>query len=172
MSVWSTYSKEAEVSTGGDYPIIDDDLYDAVVQDVSEPAEEPNKFKAKDTDPDMVTRFYVSWELTSGDAPEGTTLRQYITLPPVYLEDGYLNEKSNLYKVMTALSIDMSGRFRVDPPSWQGAEARIMVECPRDADGLQTGWPRITGVKPKRAKREPVGTGSRKRAAAAADDDD
>ena len=163
---WDTYTKTAEVSTGGDYPVIDDDLYSAMVQDVSEPTEEPNKFKAKDSDPDMVTRFYISWELTSGDAPDGTTLRQYVTLPEAYLSDGYLNEKSNLHKVMTALGFDLSGRFKVDPPSWQGMEARVMVECPRDADGTQTGWPRITGVKPKRAaapaaaKREPVKAGA------------
>jgi len=166
MSSWDQYTKTAEVSTGGDYPVIDDDLYDAIIQDVSEPTEEPNKFKAKAEDPDMVTRFFVTWELTSGDVPENTTLRQYIGLPPAYLADGYLNEKSTLHKVMTALGFDLSGRFKVDPPSWQGQEARVMVECPRDSEGVQTGWPRITGVKPKRAKapakRETVVAGAKR----------
>jgi hypothetical protein len=150
VSNWDTYTKTAEVSTGGDYPEVEDDLYDAVVQDISEPTEEPNKFKQKDGDPDFVTRFYISWELTSGDTP--ATIRQYITLPPAYLSSGALNEKSTLHKVMTALGYDLSGRFKVNPPEWQGQEARVMVESPRDADGVQTGWPRITGVKPKRQK--------------------
>ena len=165
MSTWDQYTKDAEVSEGGSYPVIDDDLYAAMVQDVSEPTEEPNKFKAKDSDPDMVTRFYITWELTSDNVPENTTLRQYITLPEAYLSDGYLNEKSNLHKVMTALGFDLTGRFRVAPAEWNGMEARVMVECPRDADGTQTGWPRITGVKPKRAsaapaKKQPVAAGA------------
>lgn len=162
---WDQYTKTAEVSTGGEWPELDDDLYDMIVQDVSEPTVEPNKFKAKDDDPDTVTRFFITWELTSGNAPEGTTLRQYISLPQAYLEDGYLNERSKLFEVMTALGFDMSGRFKVAPDEWQGIEARGMVECPRDKEGVQTGWPKITSVKPARAKKaskpEPVAAGAR-----------
>lgn len=174
---WDSYAKTAEVSTGGEWPEMDDDLYDMIVQDVSEPVTEPNKFKQKDGDPDFVTRFFITWEITSGNAPEGTTLRQYIALPEAYLNEGYLNEKSKLYGVMSALGFDLTGRFKVNPEDWQGMEARGMVEAPRDKDGVQTGWPKITSVKPARAKRaaparEPVGAAAGARRSRPKPDDD
>ena len=157
-----------EFSEGVDYPEIEDDMYEAVVADVSEWVEEPNIFKKKPSDPDFNTRCFISWELTSGDLPDNCPpLRQYINKP----QKGFINEKSGLYQVLVGLGIPLEGKIVIDPQSWQGAEARVMVETPRDKDGIATGWPRIKGVKPKRAKREPVGAGSRKRGAAAVDEE-
>lgn len=148
-SIWDTYSKDAEKGTGGDWPEVPDDLYTAMVKDISEPTTEPDMFNpGKER-----TQFYITWELESDDLPEGTTLRQYLTIPEGYLNDGYLNEKSGLYKVMEALGYDMNARFRVDPRAWQGMEARVMVEnqVPK-GKGEDDRRPRITGVKPKRGK--------------------
>lgn len=153
---WDQYTKDAEVGTGGDIPLVPEDLYDAMVQDVTEPRESTYEGKAQQ-------RFIVKWEITSGDVPEGTTLWQYITLPDGYLQDGILGEKSNLYKTMKALGIDMEGRFRVDPPSWQGMEARIMVETRVTAEGKERSVISSVKAKPQRQqKRETVAAGATK----------
>lgn len=156
---WDQYTKQAEVGGGGEFPEVSDDLYDAIIQDVTEPRTGPDPFNLGKEKID----FIVKWELTSGDVAEGTTLWQYVTLPEAYLSDGYLNEKSNLYKLMEALGFDLGGRFKVDPPSWQGLTARVMVENKPDKQGELR--PRITGVKAARTKkapaREPVAAGAR-----------
>lgn len=146
---WANISKrEVTVSAGSDFPEVPDDLYDAMIADVSEYETRPDPFnEGKDK-----TDFYITWEVLSDAVPSGTTLRQYITIPEQFLSDGYLNEKSNMYKLMDALGIDMTGKFRVDPNEWQGAEARIMVENKANTQGVTR--PRITGVKP--AKKKPA----------------
>ena len=159
MGIWDSYTKDAEKSTGGgDFPEAPDDLYDAMVQDVTEPRTGPDLFNPGKEKTD----FIVKWELTSGGVPDGTTLWQYVTLPEQYLENGYLSDKSNLYKVMDALGFDLEGRFTVNPPEWQGMPARVMVENKPNKDGELR--PKITAVKPARKtkiaaqeKRQPVG---------------
>ena len=155
---WDQYTKQAEVSSGGEFPEVADDLYDAIIQDVTEPREGADAFNPGKVKID----FIVKWELTGDNAPPETVLWQYVTLPEAYLNDGYLSEKSNLYKVMDALGFDMTGRFTVDPPAWQGLEARVMVENKPNQQGELR--PRITGVKPKRqakAPRQPGAAGAR-----------
>ena len=159
MGIWDSYTKDAEKSTGGgDFPDVPDDLYDAMVQDVTDPRTGPDLFNPGKEKTD----FIVKWELTSGGVPDGTTLWQYVTLPEQYLENGYLSDKSNLYKVMDALGFDLEGRFTVNPPEWQGMPARVMVENKPNKDGELR--PKITAVKPARKtkiaaqeKRQPVG---------------
>lgn len=162
---WSGKTRDAEVGGGGDIPNIPDDIYDAIIKDVSEPTTSVYDGKERE-------QFYITWELTSGDVV-GESVRQYITLPEVYLNEGYLSEKSNLYKVMEALGFDLTGRFRVDPPSWQGMEARVDLEQERDRNGDPLRWPKVTKVKPKRqAKKQPVAAGAGARRRASDDDDD
>lgn len=157
---WGSYTKEAEVGGSGEWPEVADDLYDARVMDVSDPKTGPDTFNPGKEKTD----FYITWELLSGEA-EGVTLRQYITLPEGFLGDGYLSEKSNLFKVMDALGFDLNGRFTVDPPTWIDMRARVMVENKPNKDGELR--PRITSVKPARRtaaakqKREPVGAGAK-----------
>lgn len=161
---WSKWERDAEVSTGGDFPEVPDDLYDAMVKDVSEPETKPDIFnEGKDK-----TDFFVTWELTSGDVPDGTTLRQYITLPVEYANSGYLNEKSNLYKVMQALGFDMTGKFKVRPSTWQGMTAKVLVENKKNQAGDVR--PRITKVTPARKKQQPQSAGAKRRSAEWSDD--
>ena len=145
---WEQYTKTAEATSGGDWPEIPDDLYEATIIDVSEPETGADKFNPGK----MRTQFHVVWELDSADLPEGTTRWQYVALPEKYLEDGFLSEKSNLYQLMDALGFDLSGQFEVDPPSWIGMKARVMVENKIGDDG-KPGAPRITDVKAPRAKK-------------------
>lgn len=160
MSSWENWEKAATVLAGSsDIPNVPDDLYDAMIQDVSVPETRPDPFnEGRDK-----TDFYLTWEITSGDVPSGTTLRQYITLPEAYANEGYLSEKSNLYKVMEALGFDLSGKFRVQPSKWQGMEARVMVENKQTRTGEMR--PRITAVKPaKKAKAAAAAPAGKKRA--------
>lgn len=140
---WSNYSKEAEVGTGGDAPIVPDDLYDARVCFVSEPETKTDIFK---DDGSTKTQFYIDYELLSDEVPESTTVRQYISLPPQYLENGVLGEKSTLYAVMEALGFDMDGRFKVEPHKWIDMRCRVMTE---QKDGK---FAKVTAVKPARQK--------------------
>ncbi len=163
---WANLSKrEVTVSSGGDFPEVPDDLYDAMIADVSDPETRPDPFnEGRDK-----TDFFVTWEITSGDINPGTTLRQYVTVPEQFISDGYLNEKSNMYKLMDALGIDMSGKFRVNPAEWQGAEARIMVENKANQAGSIR--PRITGVKPAKKKQTTAKPVAKKSASSEWDDD-
>ena len=148
MPGWDSYSKtDLPVGTGGDWPDVPDDLYDAVVQDVSEPEERDDPFNPGKTQ----TQFYVSWELVSDDLPEGTVMRQYINIPAGVLSGAAINEKSHLYETMVGLGLIEADKPVVfHPPSWQGLEARVMVENKERKDGSGS-RPRITGVKPKRS---------------------
>lgn len=150
VSLWndSRFTREAERGTGFTPADVPDDLYEARIIEVGEPqdvqdifAKEPGKMK---------TQFYIQWEIKSDDLEEGTSLRQYMTLPDAYLNSGYLNEKSNLFHLMDALGFDMAARFKVDPPSWVGKRARVMVENKPNKEGEFR--PRITDVKPLRKK--------------------
>lgn len=155
---WNDYTREAEVGQGGDAPEIPDDLYDARVCDVSEPETKPDIYK---DDGSMKTQFYIKWELLSDELPADTTVRQYVALPPQYLENGVLGEKSTLYKVMDALGYDMAGRFKVEPDKWIDHRARVYTS---QEPGK---FAKVTDVKPARQQRgggsrEPVGAGGPK----------
>lgn len=142
---WTDYIRTAERSSAPPIPQVDDDLYDAVIVAVGEPKEAEDIYNPGST---RVT-FWIDWELRSGDVAEGTQLRQWIALPPGYIEDGFLSEKSRLFQVMEALGFDMDGPIHVSPPDWVGLPARIMVENKlHQASGEMR--PRITGVKPAR----------------------
>lgn len=140
---WNDYTREAEVGTGGDAPEIPDDLYDARVADVSEPETKPDPFK---DDGSTKTQFFIQWELLSDEVPADTTVRQYIALPPGYLENGVLGEKSKLYQVMEALGFDMTGRFKVEPNKWIDKRARVYTS---QEPGK---FAKVTDVKPARQR--------------------
>lgn len=150
MSIWndSRFTREAERGTGFTPADVPDDLYEARIIEIGEPTDVPDIF-AKEPGK-MKTQFFIQWEIDSADLEEGTSLRQYMTLPDAYLSSGFLNEKSNLFHLMEALGFDMTARFQVDPPSWVGKRARVMVENKPNKDGELR--PRITDVKPLRKK--------------------
>jgi len=148
---WSnTFVKEAETGSGFTPIDVADDLYDAEIIEIGDPRDVPNNFK----DGEMQTQFHIQWALLGDDLPEDASLRQYVTIPDAYINSGYLNEKSNLFHLMEALGFDMKGRYMVDPPSWLGKKARVMVENKANKEGEMR--PRITGVKPirRRASRD------------------
>ena len=150
---WEDYARKAQVGGGGEIPDIPDDLYDAIIKDVSEVA--PSTYEGKEQQ-----RFFITWEITSGDA-KGESVRQYVTLPEAYLNDGYVNEKSHLYGVMDGLGFDMTGQFTVEPWKWQGMEARILLEQKRAKDGTPEKWPKVTAVKQTRRSKQPGAAGAR-----------
>lgn len=150
-SSWSTtFIKDAEKGTGFTPLDIPDDLYDAEIIEIGEPKDVPNPFK----EGEMQIQFHIQWQLLGDDLPEDASLRQFVNIPDAYIHSGFLNEKSNLFKLMGALGFDMTGRFRVDPPSWVGRRARVMVENKENKEGELR--PRISDVKPirRRASKE------------------
>jgi hypothetical protein len=152
---WNDYAKTAEVGTS-EWPMIPDDVYDAVIADVGEPETRPDHFN-----PDQEkTDFWLRWEFTSDELPEGTWLRQYVALPQGFTSNGKLHKKSNLYSVMQTLGFDMEGKFEVDPPSWQGMTARVIVKNKENQDGEMR--PKITGLMPAKKGRQLVAAGVKK----------
>lgn len=117
-STWNTFAKEATVTSSdfGDEERahVPDGTYHARVERVGEPYD-----KANPTSGEMQTKFPLDLRL-SGRRLKGetVTLPSFITLPPKFLDGGFLSEKSNLYKLMKSLGFDMTGKFVVDPPSW------------------------------------------------------
>lgn len=128
-STWNTFTKTATAQSDGDYderPHVPDGTYHADVVKVGEPYDKPNAVSGE-----IQTKFAVELQL-SGRRLKGETpiLPSFITLPPKYLDEGFLSEKSNLFKFMKALGIDLSGNFTVDPPSWvdEGLSCDVVVE--------------------------------------------
>lgn len=178
MSYWDNNAKEVEVGNGAEWPDVPDDLYEAVVQDVSEPETGPDRYNpGKER-----TTFYVNFELTSGEVPEGTILRYYIPITEGFSKYGLVSEKSKLYGVLEAFGYDLGGRLMVDPRDWQGRECRVMVENKENAEGEMR--PRITQVKAVRQRRpapaakqngqvrQPVAAGASRRGGAPFGEDD
>lgn len=145
---WRGYAKKGTTSTGPEFPPIDDNLYDAIIKDVSDPESAADPFKKGETK----VQFYLTWEFLNQD-DEVVTLRQYITIPPTWIDGDELNEKSNLSLTMAALGFEVEGEVEVDPESWQGLVARIMVENKENQKGETK--PRITAVKPAKKKVAP-----------------
>ncbi len=129
-TTWNTFSREATATSSDDWDDerahVPDGTYHADVVRVGEPYDKANTISGK-----MQTKFAVELQL-SGKRLKGETpiLPSFITLPPKYLDEGFLSEKSNLYKFMKALGADLSGSFTVDPPSWveNGLSCDVVVE--------------------------------------------
>jgi hypothetical protein len=152
---WNDYAKTAEVGTG-EWPEIPDDVYDAIIADVGEPETRPDHFN-----PEVEkTDFRLKWELISDELPENTWLYQWVTLPEGFLANGTVHKKSNLYAVMEALGFDMTGKFEVDPLTWQGMQARAVVKNAETAEGAMR--PRIKSLMPAKKGRQLVAAGVKK----------
>ena len=130
MSSWEGFTKPAQKQSGefGDdeRPVIREGTYHALCVRVGEPYD-----KANPQSGEMQTKFCAEFELTKpGRSEPVATLPTFITLPPKYLDEGFLSEKSNLYKVMKAMGYDMEGKFRVNPPEWaaEGYGCDVVVE--------------------------------------------
>lgn len=177
MSEWGSFTKPAQVGSNdfGDDErlVVRDGKYHARCIRIGEPYD-----KANPQSGEMQTKFCAEWELTNPrNGKVLGALPSFITLPPKFLDEGFLSEKANLYKVMKALGYDMTGRFNVNPPEWaeKSLALDVVVENSdgRDNDGnpTQTSW--ITKFLPcscedddeepaPKPKREPVGAGAGK----------
>jgi len=129
-NTWNNFTKEATAQSSEDWDDerahVPDGTYHADVERVGDPYDKPNPIRGE-----VQTKFCVELKL-SGRRLKGETpiLPTFITLPPKYLDEGFLSEKSNLYKFMKALGADLSGSFTVDPPSWveNGLSCDVVVE--------------------------------------------
>ena len=121
---WNDYAKKATTAeTGGDFPDIDDGLYNAIIQDVSDMIEDEGNGRFGPS-----TKFYVTWEFENQDG-ETVSRRQYIKVADGFLDHHNIHPKSALHKFMSGLGFDMTPpEVEVDPPSWQGMEAKILIE--------------------------------------------
>lgn len=158
----------ATKGTGAEIPAIEDDLYTATIKDVKQGQ---NAY-----DGEIRDQYVVEFELHDVLKANGDplTLRGYISIPPGLINDGVVNEKSNLYQFLMALGYT-DDTLEVDPAAWQGEELRVVVENKEIKSGDNKGQvrPRITGYKKKKAaaaatpaKRAPAAM------PAAADDED
>jgi hypothetical protein len=147
--IWDKYAKDATVSDGGDWPPIDDDIYDATIIDIGEPTTSPNAFN-----PDVErTTFSVKFELDPEKFDNQTWLYKWVALSPSFLESGKIHKKSALYEVMTSLGFDMDDPdLHVDPREWIGTEARVVVKNVAPASGGDT-RPRIVDIMPARPRK-------------------
>lgn len=141
MSEWDRFSRTA-TSTGGDFPdrpYVRPGSYHGAVIRVSEPFDSANSQSGE-----MQTKFVVDFELSGGRIKgEKPVLPAFITLPPKYLDEGFLSEKANLYKLLKAFGHDMDGEFMVDPPAWPDTEScDVIVEDGEkpDANGNVQSW--------------------------------
>lgn len=143
---WDSFAKSAQKTEEADYgderQHVPDGTYHATVIRVGEPYDKLNSVSGE-----MQTKFVAEFSLFHRRLKgEKASLPTFITLPPKYLDGGFLSEKSNLYKVMKALGFDLSGRFKVDPPSWaeDGLTCDVVVENQekKNDDGqlVETSW--------------------------------
>lgn len=169
MSTWERFRCTATATSDGDYgprPYVHPGTYHAVVDRVGEPFDIANSQNGE-----MQTKFVVDFAL-SGPRLKGEhpVLPAFISLPPKYLDEGFLSEKATLYKVMKAFGFDLSGDFEVNPPAWVGKRScDVVVEDSEkpDKDGNTSSW--ITKFVPcscedeappqRPARRTPVATG-------------
>lgn len=133
----------ATKSTGPEIPEIEDDLYVAKVKEVEE-----TTASWQDSEFDQ---YVVEWELADVRKEDGMrmTLRSFIRIPDGLVNEGIVNENSNLYAFLRAIGYDDDGLV-VDPVAWIGKKARIVVENKQIKAGANAGQvrPRITGYKP------------------------
>lgn len=167
---WDEIPEDAESKQSSDWPVIPDDVYNAVITEVGEPYERETPYGPK-------KKFAITWTLSGGDLAEPVAgFPQFVTIPPKFIETGFLSDKSTLFKIMAALGFDMEKSIKVQPWTWVGKEARVDVETTSNDDGTQTSW--IVKVKPPRQRntaarppaRQPAAAGARK--ADGWDDDD
>ena len=130
-------------SEGPLIPQIADGTYLAQVADIQEGTSNYNGEEKE--------QFVIKLEILDDDYRKDNgdplDLRAYISIPPTLLNDGVLNENSNLFKFMLALGYDMGSEIEVEPAQWQGE--RLLVEVTNkettSQDGKKVTRPRITG---------------------------
>lgn len=148
FNVWNDYAKKAVVTEGGDFPPIDDDIYDATIMDIGAPTTSPNLFN-----PDVErTTFAIKFELDPERFENQTWLYKWVALSPSFLESGKIHKKSALYEVMTSLGFDMDAAdLHVDPREWVGTPCRVVVKnlAPQNGGDVR---PRIVDIMPPKAK--------------------
>lgn len=154
----------AKKGVGAEIPEIDDGMYTVSIKDVKQ---RQNSF-----DGEIRDQYEVEFEFDEITKSNGEplTLRGYITIPQGLVNDGVVNDKSNLYAILMALGYT-DDNLIVDPAAWQGAELRVVVENKEVKSGDNKGQvrPRITRYKKKASAAAPA---AKKAAPAASDEDD
>lgn len=161
-SAWDDIPEDVTQGGTSDWPVIADDVYDAVIVEVGDPYDKETQYGAR-------KKFTLTWELSGGELDEPVQIPQFVSIPPKFIENGFLSDKANLFILMKALGFDMDGAIKVQPPTWKGKRARLATEISQNADGTQTTW--ITKVMPPRQRRaqpQPVAAAGRVVAAAGA----
>jgi len=141
-STWEKFSKPATATSGDDFPprpYVRPGTYHALTVAVGEPYDKAN-FQGE-----MQTKFAVEFEL-SGPRLKGETphIPSFISLPPKFIDEGFLSEKSNLYKLLKAFGTDMGDAFDVFPEMWVEEERAcdVVVEDGENPgpDGNKQSW--------------------------------
>lgn len=151
---------------GAEIPEIDDGMYAVMIKDVQQ--------GESSFDGEVRNQYVVEFEFAEVVKANGEplTLRGYIAIPPGLINDGLVNEKSNLYAFLMALGYT-DDDLEVDPRKWQGADLRVIVENKEVKSGDNKGQvrPRITGYK-KKARVTTSAPAAKKAAPTPADDED
>lgn len=141
----------ASKSTGAEIPELEDDNYRAMVKDVHEGT---STYDGEEKD-----QYVIEWELLDEKKPNGepVTLRSYVAIPPSLVNEGVVNEKSNLYGLLRAFGYTDED-LEVDPQAWQGQELRITVVNKEIKSGDNKGQirPRVTGYLPRKGTSRPA----------------
>jgi len=114
----------------GDFQDVPDDIYMAMVKDVSDP------FVSVDpTTGNERTQVTIEWELMprpdqieAGCPEAGYTRKYWVTLTDNFLDKGFVDKKSKLYGVLEALGYDMTGELNFDSDEWQGKKAKVVIK--------------------------------------------
>ena len=157
MPSWNEYTTdEVKVSSGGEIPVVEDGLYDAIITEVGEPETRPNPFPQRPGErfyePEQ-TQFRIKFTLDDPALEPDTWFGYWINIPFGMRNGGHtIGERSKLFEVMTALGLmaeDKPTRFH--PDEWVGLKARVMVEAIEGKDGVPRC--RITAVKAPRGRK-------------------
>ena len=158
MSDWDSYVRDDVQQGGGEgWETVPEDVYDAVCIEVGEPYERDTQFGTK-------MKFVVRWRISGGDLDGDVEIPQFVTLSDKLISDGFISEKSWIWKIMQALGYDMTQAIRFDPRDWVGKRCRITIKNQVDKDGVETSW--VDSLMQAR-RREPVAAGAARKPVAA-----
>jgi len=166
----------AKIGQGGNFeiPQVDDGVYPASIKDVRDHVGE--------WDGQSFDQYIVEWELKNYLKEDGApaTLAQFVRIPDGLYEDPpVLNDKSNLYMLMSAIGYDME-EPEIEPDDWIGKRAQLVVKNKKIEKGQNAGQirPRIETLLPlerrpaaQRGTSRPPGERPRQRRPANAESD-
>jgi len=124
------------------WPVIPEDQYEAEIVDVGKPYEKVDSFKNE-----TVTKMVVTFRLTADFLDEPVDIPAFPRIPNGLLPggDGYVDERTTIFKIMKALGFDMKARPPFEPWTWVGMKCRVTT-MNETKDGEETSW--IESFKP------------------------